>query len=67
MTSRLTSSTNATAPGEQVADESEPVDPSALRGLVSGAGSAAVAIVRLPQTALRPIKRVVARVMGPAA
>jgi len=26
-----------------------------------------VAIVRLPQTALRPIKRVVARVMGPAA
>ena len=38
-----------------------------LRDLVAGAGSAAVAIVRLPQSAWRPITRAVARVLGPAA
>ncbi len=44
-----------------------PAEPGALRGLVVGAGSAVEAIVKLPQSALRPIRRVVARVLGPAA
>lgn len=44
-----------------------PVEPGALRGLVVGASSAVETIVRLPQSALRPIKRVVAKVLGPAA
>ena len=48
-------------------EEGEHADPGPLRGLVSGASSAAVSIVKLPQSALRPIRRVVARVLGPAA
>lgn len=64
---RLLESTSPTPGHAPVAGDDEPHDPGALRGLVSGAGSAAVAIVRLPQSALRPIKRAVARVLGPAA
>lgn len=44
-----------------------PAEPGALRGLVVGAGSAVETIVKLPQSAFRPIKRVVAKVLGPAA
>lgn len=62
----LTLTSPAPGPGRAFADD-EHTDAGALRGLVTGAGSAAVAIVKLPQTALRPIKRVVARVLGPAA
>lgn len=64
---RLLESTSRTPGPTAVARDDEPSDPGALRGLVSGAGSAAVAITRLPQSALRPIKRAVARVLGPAA
>ena len=44
-----------------------PAEPGALRGLVVGAGSAVETIVRLPQSAFRPLQPGVAKVPRPAA